>query len=205
MPASVVKIGEGAFSECSGIVDLHLPDVLETIGDAAFYQYSSIVALHLPDALKAVGCNSFKGCSAIVATERLVVAEGTTEIPAYAYRGRVDINEVVLPASVIKIGPYAFCGCSGIVDAHLPRAQHGLSLVTVTTSTSKGHHHCQDDAGAHRHYHAHDDAAARAVGAWQVLQGAALLERRQLREDRRGVLRKLERQHIARLSTQRQR
>ena len=51
---------------------------------------------------------------------RLVVAEGVTEIAAGAYKGRVDIKEVVLPDSVVKVGDNAFYRCTGIVALHLP-------------------------------------------------------------------------------------
>ena len=53
---------------------------------------------------------------------RLVVADGVTHVPAGAYLGRVDIREVVLPASLVSIGDFAFAHCTGIVSLHLPDA-----------------------------------------------------------------------------------
>ena len=58
--------------------------------------------------------------------ERLVVADGVTEIPDRAYKGQADIREVVLPASVVKIGDGAFERCTGIVALHLPDALESL-------------------------------------------------------------------------------
>ena len=60
-----------------------------------------------------------QGVGAVV-NGRLIVADGTTAIPAQACYSRRDINEVVLPASIVSVGHGAFKGCSGIVNLRLP-------------------------------------------------------------------------------------
>ena len=64
-----------------------------------------------------------------------LVADGVTEIPAGAYVGRTDIKEVVLPASVVKIGTTGVVphGVSGAATAR-PRT----SVVSIEGVTSAG-------------------------------------------------------------------
>jgi hypothetical protein len=55
----VTAIGDFAFGDCSGLVDLRLPDTLTAIGDYAFGDCSGLVYLRLPDTLTEIGGHAF--------------------------------------------------------------------------------------------------------------------------------------------------
>ena len=94
LPDSVVKIGEGAFTGCMGIVDLHLPATLQSIGDYAFSGCTGLVDLHLPDTLQSIGDCAFFGC--------------------------MDIVDLHFPATLQSIGHSAFHGCSSLARVLAP-------------------------------------------------------------------------------------
>lgn len=71
----------------------------------------------MPDADEYIANGSFeahKGADKYLAGGRLVIPEGTEIIPAEFCYGREDIEEVVLPASVRRIGAVAFAECHSL-------------------------------------------------------------------------------------------
>ena len=55
-------IGEGAFSGCSGLTSLTLPDGITSIGKEAFSGCSGLTSLNLPDGITSIGEEAFSGC-----------------------------------------------------------------------------------------------------------------------------------------------
>ena len=62
MPNSVTKIGNDAFSGCSGLTELTLPDSLVSIGDRAFVNCSGISSVVIPDNVRSIGLAAFAYC-----------------------------------------------------------------------------------------------------------------------------------------------
>lgn len=100
IPASVKRIGKSAFLECA-IQSVFFHDGLETIDDFAFCN-TSIKSLTMPDGLKTIGASAFEGCFQL-SLERPRLPDSVTEIGDRAFLD-CKINEVVIPASIEKIG-----------------------------------------------------------------------------------------------------
>ena len=63
MPNCVTKIGNDAFSGCSGLTEVTLPDSLVSIGDRAFYNCSGITSVVIPDNVQSIGFVAFYQCN----------------------------------------------------------------------------------------------------------------------------------------------
>lgn len=59
------KIGAKAFSNCSGMWNLIIPEGIESIGVMSFYGCQDIREVSLPKSLKAIHKRAFDGCSGI--------------------------------------------------------------------------------------------------------------------------------------------
>ena len=64
---------------------------------------------------------------------RLIVPEGTTEIPAEAFKGCSSIQSVSIPGSVTSIGDEAFHGCSSLTSLTIPD-----SVISIGDSALEG-------------------------------------------------------------------
>ena len=59
----VTCIGESAFSDCSNLSNITLPEGLTTVGDMAFLNCSNLSNITLPEGVISIGNDAFKGCS----------------------------------------------------------------------------------------------------------------------------------------------
>ena len=106
-----------AFSGCSSLTEINLPDNLTSIGGYAFYDCSSLTEIHLPASLTSIGEYAFSGCSSLT---EINLPANLTLIREGAFYYCSSLTEINLPASLTSIGEDAFRGCSSLTEIHLP-------------------------------------------------------------------------------------
>ena len=60
---SVTTIGDEAFSDCSNLTSIVIPDSVTTIGDEAFYRCWNLTSIVIPDSVTTIGGYAFSDCS----------------------------------------------------------------------------------------------------------------------------------------------
>ena len=111
------KLGDGAFSGCSGLTSLTLPSSVTSIGDNAFSGCSGLTSLTLPSSVTWIGWDAFTGCSGLTS---LTIPSGVTWIGYYAFEGCSGLTSLTIPSSVTSICGGAFTGCSGLTSLTIP-------------------------------------------------------------------------------------
>lgn len=84
----VTSIGEYAFSECSNLSSIKLPEGVTYIGSCAFFDCSRLSSIALP--------------------------EGVTRIASAAFHGCGSLSSITIPASITYISGDVFSGCSSL-------------------------------------------------------------------------------------------
>ena len=105
IPDSVEVVGEGAFSDCSGLEELRLGKGIKTIEKEAFYSCSSLQSVAIPDSVEVVGESAFARCSGL---NELRLGRGIKTIEKDAFRDCSSLRRVVLPSTLEALARDAF-------------------------------------------------------------------------------------------------
>ncbi len=117
IPNSVTSIGSSAFPGCSGLTSIEIPNSVTSIGSGAFSGCSGLTSIRIPDSVTSIASDSFYNCSSLTS---VVIGDSVTSIGSSAFRGCSSLTSITIPDSVTSIGSGAFSGCSGLTEMTLP-------------------------------------------------------------------------------------
>lgn len=78
----ITSIGDGAFSFCTFLTSITIPDSVTSIGEGAFYRCSSITSVTIPDSVKVIMNNAFYLCTGLTS---VTISDGVTTIGTNAF------------------------------------------------------------------------------------------------------------------------
>ena len=129
-PEGVTKVGNNAFSGCSGLTSVTIPSTVTSIGEYAFSRCSGLTSVTIPEGVTSIGGGAFNKCTALTTAP---IPEGVTSIGGYAFGGCSGLTSVTIPSTVTSIGSHAFDGCSGLTSVTIPEG-----VTSIYESTFKG-------------------------------------------------------------------
>lgn len=142
---AVSIIGDAAFSDCTGLTSVAMPDGLRSIDAVAFSGCSGLTTITIPDSVTNIGVGAFSHCPGLVTA---VIGDGVTSIGTWAFEGCTRLTRVRIPDSIQIMGGGVFNFCP-IEDVLLnksrtmliwyPRNRSGGYTVPGTVSTIADH------------------------------------------------------------------
>ena len=119
---NVKSIGEKAFQYCD-LREIHIPASVTSIGDYAFTWNRNLQKITMDSGNKVYNIPSnnniiMKGDSVIFGWRGAVIPENAIYIGNGAFNSVTGITSITIPASVYRIGEWAFEACSDLTEIH---------------------------------------------------------------------------------------
>ena len=143
-------IVDNAFSGCSGLTSIEIPNSISSLGAGTFGYCTSLESIELPNSVTTIPQKLFYGCSELT---NVKIGNSVNEIDNSAFNGCKKLL-MIIPKSVKYIGRDAFSGCAQakLVILHkiqsiedtgiMPRSAH----IYVPTETLKEHYAAYSDS-----------------------------------------------------------
>ena len=139
---NVILIANSAFSGCTSLTSVTIPNSVTSIGSSAFSDCTSLTSVTIPNSVTSIGSSAFSGCTSLTS---VTIPNSVTWIGEYAFSGCSSLTSVTIPNSVTSIGGNAFSGCTSLTSVTIPNSvksissyafQYCSSLTSVTIPNS---------------------------------------------------------------------
>ena len=119
IPNSVTSIGYEAFSTCYDLTSVTIPNSVTSIGYSAFYHCYKLTSVTIPNSVTSIGQSAFSGCSGLTS---VTIPNSVTSIGVRVFEGCSGLTSVTIGSGVTSIGESAFCGCKGLTSVTIPNS-----------------------------------------------------------------------------------
>jgi hypothetical protein len=151
--AGTLQICGGAFSGCSGLTSVTIPNSVTLIGVGAFEpligvgafeRCTGLTSVTIPNSVTSIGGSAFERCTGLTS---VTISNSVTSIGSSAFSYCSGLTSVTIPNSVASIGSSAFSYCSGLTSVTIPNSVtsignsafsgcSGLTSVTISNSVT---------------------------------------------------------------------
>ena len=149
IPNSVTHIGLQAFDTCTSLTSITIPKNVKKIEADAFNNCTGLTAVYISDLYEWCKIQfvntlsnplSYAGHLYLNNKEitDLVIPNGITEVPSYAFCGCSSLSTVVIPEGVTSIGSQSFYDCRGMTNITIPNTVNNIGTYTFAYCISLG-------------------------------------------------------------------
>lgn len=100
-----------AFSGCSSLTSVAIPNSVTSIGSSAFSGCSSLTSITIPNSVTSIGSDAFQGCDNLIQKEG-----GVWYVDKWVVDCDISVTNIILRNNTVGISDSAFYGCSSLTS-----------------------------------------------------------------------------------------
>ena len=113
---SVTAIGLEAFSYCSKLTSVTIPDSVTSIGEYAFYYCTRLASVTIGNGVTSIGNSAFRDCNKLTS---VTIPDSVTTIGSAAFYYCGNLDSVFMGSGITSIGSSAFYGSSSLTNVYM--------------------------------------------------------------------------------------
>lgn len=121
---TVTIIGEDAFSFCTSITSIIIPNSVTSIDSGAFYTCDSLTSITIPNNVTSIGGYAFDGCTSLT---NITLSNSLNSIEGYVFDGCRNLITITIPESVVSIGGHAFSDCTSLTTVEILNSKTSIN------------------------------------------------------------------------------
>ena len=139
---SVIKICDSAFSSCTSLTSVTIPNSVTDIGGNTFQGCTSLTSITIPNSVTSIDGYAFDNCTSLTS---VTIPNSVTSIGGGAFSHCTNLTSITIPNSVKSIGGAAFSSCTSLTSVTIPNSvtsivgsafENCTSLTSVTIPNS---------------------------------------------------------------------
>ena len=124
IPNYVTNIGYGAFCNCKNLTSVDTGTGVTSIGTEAFQYCSNLMSINLSNKLSTIGQSAFESCSIL---SDITIPNSVTNIGIAAFRS-TGFTRITIPNSVTSIRTGTFYYCRNLTCIDIPRSVTSIGI-----------------------------------------------------------------------------
>ena len=132
---TVTTIGSSAFTKCTGLTSVTLPNTITTIDGSAFSGCTGFSSITFPSSLITIGVSAFSGCTGLTS---ITIPDNVTSIGGTAFNNCSNVTTLTLNGNTTTIGTSAFQNMSGLTTVNWNIVNATNNGASSTTYIFKG-------------------------------------------------------------------
>lgn len=132
--SSGVEVGEYAFTSCTKLVDVELPDDMTAIAPYMFYGCGALQSITLPKTLETIGGGAFCYCKNL---QKIEIPSGIKTIKNRTFEQCWSLTDVMLPDTIEEVESCAFAACTSLERIEFPASVKRMCLHAFSSSNLK--------------------------------------------------------------------
>ena len=115
----ITSISDGAFSDCTSLTSINIPNSVTGIGYGAFYKCTSLTSINIPNSVTSISDDTFSHCTSL---SSINIPNSVTGIGYAAFSHCTSLSSINLSNKITLIGPVAFYNCTSLKSINIPNS-----------------------------------------------------------------------------------
>ena len=133
IPNSVTEINRSAFLGCTSLTSVTIPNSVTVIENDAFSGCTSLTSITIPNSVEMIYMGAFMNCTSLTS---IMFPNSVTVIGENAFSGCTSLTSIMLPNSVTEIIPNTFSGCTSLTSITIPNSVTTIGKLAFSGCTS---------------------------------------------------------------------